>query len=177
MSIIMKNIYMYLSISLFMLGMGTHQAFAEGGTEGKDSNIEDLTAPQEKLYMGIIPGKRDALPHINDKAKKYNVVTWIGFVPEKTRTRVFLQGTEGMDYTMDRSDDGSKITLTFNNTRVENYNLMRFIDASHFGREVKRIDASRKSKTLTVTLTVVPGAQPNVSRTNGYIYLDFAHES
>lgn len=173
----MKKPSMYLFISLLTLAAFSHSAVAEDSPSGKDVSVEDLTVAQEKIYTGIIPGKRDALPHLSDKARKHHVLTWIGFVPEKTRTRVFFQASEGTDYAMDRSEDGSQIILTFDDTRVENYNLMRFIDASHFGRDVKRIDVKRKRKVVTVTVTVVPGAQPNASRKNGYIYLDFAHDA
>ncbi len=171
----MKRPYIYLSIPLISLCFMAGNAVAEDEPKGKDVSIEDLTVEQEKIYTGIIPGKRDDLPHLKASTKRRHVISWIGFVPEKTRTRVFFQASEGADYTMDRSEDGSRITLTFENTRVENYNLMRFIDATHFGRAVKRIDASRKRKTVTVTITVVPGAEPNVSRKNGYIYFDFSH--
>lgn len=173
----LKKSYIYLSISLFTLGAFSHGALAQEGPKSEDLSVEDLTVAQEKLYTGIIPGKRDDLPHLKDKTRTYNLLTWIGFIPEKTRTRVFFQASEGTDYGMERSEDGSKIMLTFDNTRVENYNLMRFIDASYFGRDVKRIDVSRKRKSVTVTISVAPGAQPNVSRKNGYIYFDFPHES
>lgn len=151
----------------------------EGQAPKNDVSVEDLPQPQEEIYRGIIPGKRDDLPHIDHKkpSAKKNVISWIGFLPEKTRTRVFLQVNDGLDYSERTSDDGSQIILTFENTKVENYNLMRFIDASHFDRSVKRIDASRKGKTVTVTITVTPGSSPNISRKNNYIYLDFPYSA
>lgn len=163
-----------IALALLMLSV-PFNATAQDSTASQVS-VEDLSKPQEEIYRGIIPGKRNELSHLDKKSKKYNVISWIGFVPEETRTRVFFQATDSTDYTMDTSEDGSKITLTFPNTKVENYNLVRFIDASFFDRKVKRIDASRKGKTLTVVLTVTPGARPNVSRENGYIYMDFSHE-
>ncbi len=138
---------------------------------------EDLPKEQEQLYGGIIPGKRDGVAHVqNATSSKKRQINWIGFTPESTRTRVFIQATSPTDYQMSRSEDGTQIILTFPNTRVENFNLIRFIDATYFDRAIKRIDATRKRKTVTVTMTVEPGTNPDVTRTDNYIYFDFPHE-
>ena len=134
-----------------------------------------LDKEQKELYGGIIPGKREDLKHIEGSNRRYNMINWIGFEPAEDRTRVFIKATPGIPYNMDRSEDGTQIILTFTDTVVENYNLMRFIDASFYKRSVKRIDAKRKRKVVTVPLTVEPGAQPNVDQTGDYIYFDFPY--
>jgi|GEM_PF-6341038 hypothetical protein len=134
-----------------------------------------LDKEQKELYGGIIPGSRDELKHLDGANRRYNMLQWIGFEPQENRTRVFIKATPGIPYDMNRSEDGTQITLTFDNTVVENYNLMRFIDTSYYKRSVKRIEAKRKRKVVTVTLTVEPGAQPNVDQTGDYIYFDFPY--
>ena len=168
-SILLAGVFLFSSVAMAQENQGPKN----------EVSVEDLTKPQEEIYRGIIPGKRDDLAHVDHKkpSSKKNLITWIGFVPEKTRTRVFLQVNDELNYSESTSDDGSQIILTFENTKVENYNLMRFIDASHFDRSVKRIDASRKGKTVTVTITVTPGSSPNISRKNNYIYLDFPYSA
>ena len=52
---------------------------------------------------------------------------------------------------------------------------MRFIDASYYKRSVKRIEAKRKRKVVTVTMTVEPGAQPSIDQSGDYIYFDFPY--
>ena len=147
-----------------------------GGAQGETS-VEDLSAPQEQLYHGVVPGKRDELARATKRrSTRYATLTWIGFQAEQTRTRVFIQSPDKPDYSESISEDGSELTLTFKDAVVENYNLTRFIDASHYERAVKRIDVSSKGKVVRVKLTLSPGVQPTISRKDEYLYIDFPHD-
>lgn len=175
----MRHTALSLSI-LAIISLCTSAAFAQSppAADKRVDSVDDLTVPQEEIYKGVIPGKRPELPRLEQERqqmKKHNLITWIGFVPEETRTRVFIQVSEGADYQMSTSDDGRQIILTFENTKVENFNLTRFVDASHFDREVTRIDAQRKRNVVTVTITTAAGASPNISRNTDFIYFDFSH--
>lgn len=143
-----------------------------------------LPTAAEELYSGIIPGKRDRLGSKEQNQQQTSstqsgaaTIDWIGFLPEKERTRVFVQASEGTQYTMDRSEDGTQLVFTFEGAKVKNRNLLRFIDTSFFKRSIQRIETSRKSGDIILTLTIEPGATPNVTREGGYIYFDFAHEA
>lgn len=133
--------------------------------------------PQKEIYGGMIPGKRDEVEHIQNRAKRTNQLNWIGFSAELTRTRIFIQTMAPAEYDMSRSEDGTQIILTFSNIKVENTNVLRFIDATYYKRSVKRIDATRnrRAKTVTITLTIEPGSSPQIDTRGNYIYIDFPH--
>ena len=148
--------------------------------DASDEQIENAPVavrerPQRELYGGIIPGTRDTLPHLNHRHRRAHQLSWIGFTPEDTRTRIFIKADPNIPYQMSRSEDGTQIFVTFENTAVENYNLVRFIDASFYKRAVSRIDASRKRGDVTITMTVEPGAEPRVDQSGEYIFFDFPH--
>ncbi|MFU8807353.1 MAG: AMIN domain-containing protein [Bradymonadaceae bacterium] len=145
-------------------------------------NLAQVVAmdPME-LYRGIIPGQRDLLPHLEQAQNqgqvesRPNQLTWIGFLPEERRTRVFFQGARAPQYEMQRSSDGKSLTITFRNARLPKKNFSRFIDTSFFERTVTRIETKAQRGDVIVTVSLRDGAQPTVNREGAYIFFDFSH--
>ena len=134
------------------------------------------------IYSGIIPKERDQVKHLKKATsraqsdRRPNSLTWIGFKPETTRTRVFFQTARTPDYDVQQNGDGSQILVTFTNTRPAARNFTRFINTVAFDRAVKRIEAERRRRNVEVMIQVVPGTpQPKISQADGYLYLDFSH--
>ncbi len=136
-----------------------------------------LDKKKDELYKGMIPGKRDDVEHITRKAAKTaapNKLTWVGFIPEDRRTRVFFQFADAPNY--EQSFQSDRIVLTFNNTKAIERNFLRVIDASFYKRVVRRIETKRRrGKKLTVTLFLRESAQPQFDASGNYLYVDFAH--
>lgn len=136
-----------------------------------------LDKKDDELYKGMIPGKRDDVAHITAKAAKTsapNKLTWVGFIPEKRRTRIFFQFADAPVY--DQSIASDKIVLTFSNTKAIEKNFMRVIDARFYKRVVKRIETKRRrGKKIVVTLFLREAAEPQFDASGNYLYVDFAH--
>ena len=132
--------------------------------------------PQEVLYQGIIPSKRDSMQGMAKTAgrKGRAKVTWIGFQPTDTMTRVFVQAVGGVpEHETVRSEDGRVMTVILKNVAVENSNVLRFIDTSFYKRPVTRIEAKRRGKDLHLLLNLEPGAAPSVTASEDtYLYID-----
>ncbi|MBA2663013.1 MAG: AMIN domain-containing protein [Bradymonadaceae bacterium] len=150
--------------------------------QSADALARILGLEQKELYRGVIPGKRDRPAHLErahiagQKTADPNQLTWIGFVPEEKRTRVFLQAARTPQYQIGRSDDGLKITVTLENTRLPQKNFSRFIDTSFFKRGVTRIEtAQQRGGSVQVTIQLDARQEPTVTRDGDYIYLDFPH--
>lgn len=163
----MSRRFFISAIAMFALALPTTSSFAQ-----EIDQEEERPSDAKDIYGGVIPGKRDSVRHI-DRSKPGRV-QWIGMIPDKTRTRVFVKLDDGVDYEQSGGEAG-QLVFTFANTKAANTNVMRPIDASHFDRDVKRVDVKRSRKNLVVTITVEPGTSPNIQRRNGYIYIDFAH--
>lgn len=141
-----------------------------------------LEKSDKELYSGVIPGKRDEVEHISkavEKGKKEATpgqLTWIGFLPEKTRTRVFLQTPGVENYEATRSEDRKTLTITLPQTKISTRNVTRPVDTSAYKRKVTNIQAKRKrGKTVHVHLSVEASSEPQISRIGEFIYIDFSH--
>jgi hypothetical protein len=141
---------------------------------GESRNTDELLRKEQKeIYSGVIPGKRDEVKHIGRRAT--SEITWIGFLPERTRTRVFIQTSGTPAYQSSRSQN--KLTLTFNNSKLAAKNFSRHIDTRFHGRDVLRIDTIHKrgSKVVRIDLTLSNNAEPSIDQRGEYIYIDFKH--
>jgi hypothetical protein len=153
--------------------------------ERDDKPRVTLELPEEKMYSGIIPGKRDKVEHLEkfyrDKNGRANRIVWVGFIPEQTRTRIFFQTTQSADYdwsTVTEEDGSREIVLTFEKTRPSRYNFVRHIDASEYERSVERIDARKKGGTVVYTIRLGEDAPtPKVSSEGKFLFFDFPHTS
>ena len=156
---------------------GLEEAAVGVNVGGGSTRRAELPTEPEELYSGIIPGTRDDVTHIEAKkpSTKRSRIRWIGFLPQDTRTRVFVQVDADADYDLAISKDGASVLITFPSTKLDNPNLKRDIDARFFGRDVTYIDVSRRKGSVTLEMKIKPGATPRASREGDYVYFDFPH--
>lgn len=136
-----------------------------------------------EIYRGIIPHLRDSLPHIEryqragTDVSQPNRVTWIGFQPFETYTRVFLQLARTPSYRVEETatEDGQLIEVFLDNTRLPLSNFQRFIDASYFERSVDIIDAEplEGGRVRVVIFRHQTEAPYEVEVEGNYLYIDF----
>lgn len=168
----------YYQVSPYNVPPGTQQA-----ARPSDALLQILSLDTKDLYRGVIPGTRDRTQHLErahiagQDTTSPNQLTWIGFVPEDTRTRVFLQSARTPEYEIARSDDGKKFTITFSNTRLPERNFSRQIDTSFFKRPVKRIVAGQQKGSVQVTIQLDKSQEPTIVRDGSYLFIDFPHST
>ncbi len=154
-----------------------------GAQARQERTREVLARDHTELYRGIIPGKRDDIPHL-ERAKKDgertdrpNPLTWVGFQPEETRTRIFFQSPRTMQYRLQESREGDNLIVIFDNASISTRNFSRFIDTSYFDRSIQRIEAAEtRDGNVRVTLTMRDDVRPSVSTDGQYLYVDFPHQ-
>lgn len=105
--------------------------------------------PAENLYRGIIPITQNSLPHIaaaqrrGATAGNSNTLTWIGYQPFSSFSRIFLQTGRAAQYSERPSPDGRTITIRLHNTSISLSNFYREVVTANFGRSVRSVDARR----------------------------------
>ncbi len=157
------------------------QPSSRAGARPNEALLKILSLDPKELYRGVIPGPRDRPQHLErahvsgQNTSSPNQLTWIGFAPEKTRTRVFLQSARIPDYEIARSEDGKKFTITFANTQLPERNFSRQIDTSFFKRPVQRINAGQSKGSVQVTIQLDKGQEPTIIRDGAYLFIDFPH--
>jgi hypothetical protein len=144
------------------------------GEAGSAQTQELLRKEPKEIYSGIIPGKRDEVKHI-EATEGPSEITWIGFLAEKTRTRVFIQTKGSASYATSKVDN--KLTFTFSNSSLAAKNFSRFIDTRFYGRVVRGIETTnkKKQKTVAITLTLDGADEPRIDQQGEYIYVDFKY--
>lgn len=161
--------------------MGTYQISVHQSGATRRSGLEErLSQEPSKLYQGIIPGQRDVVAHL-ERARAQgsssgapNQITWVGFQPEEDRTRIFFQSPRPVNYELREAFSDGELIVTFENARIAERNFSRFIDTSHFGRVVERIEtAETRGGNVEVTLTVSDSVEPSISTDGEYLYFDF----
>jgi hypothetical protein len=136
----------------------------------------------DQLYRGVIPGTRDKVAHLararesgSDAAKK-NQLTWLGFRPTDSTTRVFFQTARKADYHIRRKQNPAVIEVVVKNTQISAKNFSRFIDTSFFKRNIKRVEAKKTdSSTVEIVIELDTFEQPTIRQEGSYVYLDFPH--
>ncbi len=164
-----------------------HEGSPGAGTPGATgAGLADpsrfLEKDDSELYQGIIPGDRDDIPHIQALREAADgdptVITWVGFKPEEDRTRVFFQSPDPVRYEVDDSFDDGKLVVTFEQALIPERNFTRFIDTSHFGRVVERIEVEElDGNDVKVTLELNQELLPDTEVDGEYLYLDFPHDA
>ena len=155
----------------------------DGYTNNRLSALQDGSSRPawiygSEIYRGVTPNEVDSLPHIAGSQQRAetgeNTLTWVGFQPFDTHTRVFLQTGRTAQYQVQESPDGLTVTVRLRDTRVDFSNFHRWIDASYFGRPVHMIDTARADDGVTeVTIDLSRYAAYTVSSEDGYLFLDF----
>lgn len=157
-------------------------------SEQMEGDRRQKTAPlkksADKMYQGVIPGKRDSVEHLKEKQSGersttgLNELTWIGFQPEDQRTRIFVQTAREPDYSVRREEDGRRVVVTFDRTEVSTKNFRRHIDASYFDRVVERIETSVvDDETVELRIKLASESTFSVEAAKNYLHIDFPHES
>ncbi|MFT6397776.1 MAG: hypothetical protein ACJAYU_002531 [Bradymonadia bacterium] len=162
------------------------EASEDGSIPFSNSRVDSLQAAAAErgwlfgsdIYRGVTPNEVDTLPHIASSQLRGengdNTLTWVGFQPFDTFTRVFLQTGRPAQYQVSESPDGLTITIRLRDTRVDFSNFYRWIDASHFGRPVNMIDTARSGDGVTeVTIDLSRYAEYSVVADGGYLFIDF----
>jgi hypothetical protein len=153
-----------------------------GAKNSKNSPRTTLDVAIDQLYRGVIPGTRDEVAHLSRakqsgaNASESNQLTWLGFRPTDSTTRVFFQTARKADYHIRRKQDPAVIEVVVKNTKISASNFSRFIDTSFFGRNIKRVEA-KKTDSTTVEISIELGTfeQPTVRQEGSYVYLDFPY--
>ncbi len=167
-----------LLAATLMMSVGVSASAQDDVDPNNRGPEETKKAADEDIYKGIIPGKRDTKEHINKSASRKRAATkvlWIGYLPQDTRTRIFVQTDGSSDYDTTRGADGTTFTITIPGAKLADRNLRRDIDASYHGRDVSYIKISDKRKEVKLTMTVKPGVDPRISTSGNYINIDFPH--
>lgn len=157
-------------------------------SEQMEGDRRRKTAPlkksAEKMYQGVIPGKRDSVEHLTKKQSGegsttgLNELTWIGFQPEDQRTRIFVQTAHEPEYSVRREEEGRRVVVTFDRTEVSTKNFRRHIDASYFDRVVERIETSVvDDETVELRIKLASESTFSVEASDNYLHIDFPHES
>ncbi len=164
--------------------ISVHGEGAAPGQRQRGSSSELLSRDHTELYRGVIPGKRDDVEHLRGvkedgkSSARPNPVTWVGFQPDSERTRVFFQSPRPVQYQLQEAFEEGELVVIFDNATIPERNFSRFIDASHFDRAVKRIEAEEtRDGNVKVTLTMRENVEPSISTDGEYLYLDFPHTS
>lgn len=154
-----------------------------GPVQRRRAASEFLHRDPAELYRGIIPGKRDEVSHLKQSREsgqqsgQPTPITWLGFMAEEDRTRVFVQSPRPVQYQIRADQESHKVVVTFSGARIADRNFGRFIDTSHFQRTVRRIEAREVSDgSVEMTLTLNANVRPSTSTDGDYLYLDFPHD-
>ena len=163
------------------------EADGEGGTPYQNSRLDSLQQESDgtvwlygsEVYRGVTPNEVDSLPHISGSQERaqagQNTLTWVGFQPFETHTRVFIQTGRAAQYQVNESPDGMTLTVRLRDTRVDFSNFRRWIDASYFERPVHMIDTTTTGDGVTeVSIALSRFAEYTVSSDGGYLFVDFA---
>lgn len=162
----------------------SHRVSMYGGKSpgaGGEEMPSTLDMTMDQLYRGIIPGKRDELPHLHgakDPDGSPNKLTWLGFRPTDDETRIFFQTAGEPEYDVDEDRENGRIELTLSNTRIGSSNFQRFIDTSYFERNVKRVEARETDGgQVVITIELSSFETPRVETDGNYVHLKFPHQS
>ena len=160
--------------------------YGGGGGDPRDSSAPRTTLDMaiDKMYRGIIPGKRDQVDHLREKDEQDsatlgpNRLTWIGFQPEDDKTRIFVQTSRRADYNMERKPAKKTLVLRIEDTKITARNFSRFIDTSYFDRNIQKITTKKaEDGAVEIHIEVSEMESPMIQQDGGYLYADFPYES
>jgi hypothetical protein len=122
-------------------------AGAESGT------VPDAAPPEElKLagsYSGVRPGKV-ALPPHPPPAAGPPMLTWSGFMMTEGGSRVFLQMTREVPYTVSQST--RELTVMLRGCRIHRRNNARPVNTSFFATPVAKVQARQQGQDVKVVI-------------------------
>jgi hypothetical protein len=130
-------------------------------------------APGE--YKGVRPGKV-ALPPNPPKATGQPFLTWSGFMMTGHGSRVFLQFTQPVQYTV--TDGAKEVVVTVKGARIHKRNNGRMVNTRYFATPVAKVQARQHGKDVRVTIALRKAAKPEHKLEAGeqgyqFLMLDF----
>lgn len=152
------------------------------GTSRVKAPRKTLDLALDKLYRGVIPGKRDAVAHLKAERERAeappaaNSLTWLGFQPEETKTRVFLQTAREADYNLSMDEARKTVVLRLAQTEFSDRNFARSVDTRFFGRNVQSVRARGVRSEVVVEISLERVERPLITQSGDYLYVDFSHE-
>lgn len=140
---------------------------------------EILRRPHHELYQGVIPGLRDDLPGFTAPPEPdRNAVTWIGVTPGEYQTRVFVQTERPVQHRVRPGEEPGTTVVVLEDARITKSNFSRFIDTSHFGGALQRIEARQAdSDTVEMLVQTDAGVEPAISGEGRYLHVDVPRDT
>ena len=98
---------------------------------------DENTIYQQKIYQGIVPDLRDAIPELRVPKGK-NFVTWIGYQHKKLYSRIFIQTSKIARFIVYLKSP-RHIVINIKKTPFANSNTRRAIHTYTFNTKIKSI--------------------------------------
>jgi colicin import membrane protein len=152
---------------------------AHNPADGDDVPPPETTAPlvvgTPGEYKGVRPGKV-ALPPNPPKATGQPYLTWSGFMMTDHGSRVFLQFTQPVQYTV--HDGAREVVVTVKGARIHKRNNGRMVNTRYFATPVAKVQAKQHGKDVRVTILLRKPAKPEARLEAGeqgfqFLMLDF----
>jgi hypothetical protein len=158
-----------------------------GPTEGDTADGDDAPPPStasggpvlSSAYSGVRPGKSGQLPGA-PKAGGAPFLTWSGFMMTEAGSRVFLQLTQQVQYTVAQSP--KELALTLKGCRIHKRNNARPVNTRFFATPVAKVQARQRGRDVVVTIGLRKpvSVQPRLETGEGgyqFLMLDFPAEA
>jgi len=121
-----------------------------------------VAAPAEK-YDGVVPGAAAKNP-LPAAPKAGPHLVWTGFQMTPTGSRVFLQTTQAVQFTVDEGRAGksgkSTLSVRLEGCRIHMANNRRKIDTRFFATPVAGVSARQKGRDVEVRIALREAASP-----------------
>ncbi len=173
-----RRICHIISAAFFFTIMGS-SVWAQSTEEWRTTEDGDNTSQVklEQSYHGVKPGSGNNLPKVEELKNLFGVwVTWPGFTMRKDGgSRIFLQTTVAVDYTVEKMKKGKKrLVIKLKNARVHLSNNRNPLITTHFNTPVKRASVKKRKKSLDLIIELKVSSPHQISQTtdqDGYHYL------
>jgi hypothetical protein len=136
-----------------------------GGPDHNPADGDDVPPPEAgpKLvvgtpgeYHGVRPGKV-ALPPSAPKATGTPYLTWSGFMMTDHGSRVFLQFTQAVQYSV--ADGAKEVVVTVKGARIHKRNNGRMVNTRYFATPVAKVQAKQHGKDVRVSILLRKAAK------------------
>jgi hypothetical protein len=107
-------------------------------------------------YQGVRPGKI-VLPPNPPKATGVPYLTWSGFMMTDHGSRVFLQFTQPVQYTV--TDGVKEVVVTVKGARIHKRNNGRMVNTRYFATPVAKVQARQHGKDVRVSILLRKAAK------------------
>jgi hypothetical protein len=171
-----------MSAAFFLTVLGS-SVFAQSTEEWRATEDGDDTSQVklEQNYHGVTPGSGNNLPKVEELKNLSGVwVTWPGFtMREDGSSRIFLQTTVAVEYTVEKIKKGKKrVVIKLKDARVHLSNNRNPLVTTHFNTPVKRVSLKKRKKSLELRIELKVPSPHHISQTTDrdgyhYLFIDF----